>query len=97
MWRGSDECKPTPPQDHRRKVLQVRYLVILEALGHSWGSAMRAKGVSETTIDSWQVYWDQLTMKAGTCKITELRQVGHQMAACFRTAMWYMEKDEKPE
>lgn len=70
----------------------MRYLVVLEALGRSWEGAMRAKGVAESTIESWGIYYNQLTIKAATCPSTDLRSVGHQIASCFKTAMWYMEK-----
>ena len=71
----------------------VRYLVVLEALGRGWESMRRARGVNESTIESWAVYYNQLTMQAATCKAEDLRRIGQQIASCFKTALWYMEKD----
>lgn len=71
----------------------MRYLVILAAIGKRWQSAMRERGVKESTIESWSVYWDQLVIKAGTCKQSELMRVGSEMGGSLRTALWYMEKE----
>jgi uncharacterized protein (DUF885 family) len=73
----------------------MRYLVILQALGYAWEGVMRARGVEESTVESWAVYWNQLTRKAGMCRMEELNNVGYNMASCFRTALWYIEKASK--
>jgi len=41
------------------------------------------------------VYWDQLTLRAGTCPMVELRKVGQLMASSFRTALYYIEETSK--
>lgn len=71
----------------------MRYLVVLEALGRGLESLMRSRGVGDATIESWAVYYNQLTMQAATCKAEDLRRVGQQIAQSFRTALWYMEKE----
>lgn len=70
----------------------MRYLIVLEALGRAWEGMMRSKGVKDSTVESWAVYYNQLTMHAATCKAGELRKVGQQIASAFKTALWYMEK-----
>lgn len=71
----------------------MRYLVVLEALGRGLEATMRARGVSESVIESWAVYYNQLTMQAATCKVEDLRRIGQQIAQSFRTAIYYMEKE----
>lgn len=73
----------------------MRYLVVLEALGRSWEGMMRAKGVNESTIESWAVFYNQLTLHAATCKAQDLGKVGHQIATSFKTALYYMEREEE--
>lgn len=73
----------------------MRYLVIMAAIGRRWQAMMRDKGVQESTVESWSVYWDQLVTKAGTCRPSELTRVGSEMAGSFQTALWYMQKAEK--
>lgn len=72
----------------------MRYLIVLEALGRAWEGMMRAKGVQESTVESWAVYYNQLTMKAAVCPAQQLRKVGQDIANSFKTALWYMEKEE---
>lgn len=72
----------------------MRYLLLLQSLGASWQGAMRERGVSESTIESWTIYYSQLCTRAATCKAEEVREVGHKISGCFKTAMWYMEKGQ---
>lgn len=53
---------------------------------------MREKGVKDSTVESWSFYYNQLVMKAATCKTEELRKVGFEIASSFKTALWYMEQ-----
>jgi hypothetical protein len=55
---------------------------------------MREKGVDTSTVESWGVYWDQLTMAAGTCKASDLKKIGSQMASSFTTALYYIKEKE---
>ncbi len=70
----------------------MRYLVILEALCRSWQAYMRGQGVSESTIESWGVYWSQLCMEAATCPTTDLMRTGHKLASSFSTCLYYVEE-----
>jgi len=71
----------------------MRYLVILAAIGKRWQALMTDKGVKGETVESWGIYWDQLTVKAGTCKASELTRVGSAMASSFSTALYYMREE----
>lgn len=72
----------------------MRYLVILTAIGKRWAAEMRARGVEESTVEGWSAYWDQLVTKAGSCRQSDLMRVGSEMASSFRTALWYMERED---
>src|SRR5690242_13492587 len=93
--RGSERTNRLPRRPTLEGFSSMRYLVVLEALGRGWEAIMRGRGVRESTIESWAVYYNQLTMQAATCKAEDLRRVGQQVAQSFRTALYYIEKGEE--
>lgn len=70
----------------------MRYMLVLQALGNGWEARMRAAGVEPSTIESWGVYYRQLTFEIATCTTAELPAVGQKLSQCFATALYYMGK-----